>query len=94
MLFRATIFDLDGTLLDTLDDIANAANHVLAAQGFPTHPNPHYRKLIGEGVVRLISRALPDTPQDEATVQMCVHACQFAVKASQEFAGENHPPLR
>ena len=74
MPFRATIFDLDGTLLDTLDDIANAANRVLAARGFPTHPNPHYRTFIGEGVVKLLLRALPETHQDEETVQACVGA--------------------
>jgi phosphoglycolate phosphatase len=74
MPFRATIFDLDGTLLDTLDDIANAANRVLAARGFPTHPNPSYRTFIGEGVVKLMGRALPERHQDEATVQACVSA--------------------
>jgi phosphoglycolate phosphatase len=74
MQFRATIFDLDGTLLDTLDDIANAANRVLVARGFPTHPNPNYRTFIGEGVVKLMLRALPETHQDEATVQACVGA--------------------
>jgi phosphoglycolate phosphatase len=74
MPFRATIFDLDGTLLDTLDDIANAANRVLAARGFPTHPNPSYRTYVGEGVVKLMLRALPETHQDEATVQACVRA--------------------
>jgi phosphoglycolate phosphatase len=72
MLFRATIFDLDGTLLDTLDDIANAANGVLAARGFPTHPNADYRTFIGEGVVKLMLRALPNTHRDEATGQACV----------------------
>ena len=74
MPFRATIFDLDGTLLDTLDDIANAANRVLAVRGFPTHPNPNYRSFIGEGVVKLMLQALPKTHQDEATVQACVGA--------------------
>ena len=74
MLFRATIFDLDGTLLDTLDDIANAANCVLAARDFPTHPNPHYRRFIGDGIVKLMLRALPETHQDDATVQTCVAA--------------------
>jgi phosphoglycolate phosphatase len=72
MPFRATIFNLDGTLLDTLDDIANAANRVLAARGFPTHPNANYRTFIGEGVVKLMLRALPGAHQDEATVQACV----------------------
>jgi len=74
MPFRATIFDLDGTLLDTLDDIANAANRVLAARGFPTHPNPHYRTFIGEGVVKLMLRALPEAHRDEATAQTCAGA--------------------
>ncbi len=74
MTLHAAIFDLDGTLLDTLDDIANAANRVLAARGFPTHHNAHYRTFIGEGVVRLILRALPETHQDEPTVQACVRA--------------------
>jgi phosphoglycolate phosphatase len=74
MPFHATIFDLDGTLLDTLDDIATAANHVLAAQGFPPHPNRSYRTFIGDGVVKLMLRALPETHQDEVTVQACVGA--------------------
>jgi phosphoglycolate phosphatase len=74
MPFRAIIFDLDGTLLDTLDDIANAANRVLSARGFPTHPTANYRTFIGEGVIRLMLRALPKTHQDEATVQACVGA--------------------
>jgi phosphoglycolate phosphatase len=74
MPFRATIFDLDGTLLDTLDDIANAANHVLAVRGFPTHPIPDYRAFIGDGVVKLLSRVLPEEHRDEATVQACVRA--------------------
>ncbi len=74
MPFRAVIFDLDGTLLDTLDDIANAANRVLASRAFPTHPNVQYRTWIGEGVLRLISRALPEGHQDQATVPACADA--------------------
>jgi len=72
--FRATIFDLDGTLLDTLDDIANAANRVLAARGFPTHPNADYRTFVGDGVVTLMSRVLPEEHRDQATLQACVGA--------------------
>ncbi|HOX55433.1 MAG TPA: HAD family hydrolase [Candidatus Paceibacterota bacterium] len=70
--FRAAIFDLDGTLLDTLDDIANASNCVLAARGFPTHLNSRYRTFVGDGVVKLMARALPEPHRDEATVQACV----------------------
>jgi phosphoglycolate phosphatase len=74
MPFRAAIFDLDGTLLDTLDDIANAANTVLAPRGFPTHPNASYRTFIGDGVIKLMLRALPQAHQDDATVQASVGA--------------------
>jgi phosphoglycolate phosphatase len=76
MLFRAVIFDLDGTLLDTLEDIGDSANKVLVDRGFPAHPIPRYREFIGEGVVRLIKCALPEASQDPATVQMCVEAYQ------------------
>jgi phosphoglycolate phosphatase len=76
MRYHAVVFDLDGTLLDTLEDIANAANRVLSDQGFPIHPVPMYREFIGEGVVRLIRRVLPDKNQDEATVQACADAYQ------------------
>ncbi|HOC56874.1 MAG TPA: HAD family hydrolase [Verrucomicrobiota bacterium] len=76
MPIRAVVFDLDGTLLDTLEDIADAANRVLVGRGFPTHPISRYRGFIGEGVVRLMKCALPEPNQDPATVQACVEAYQ------------------
>ena len=74
MLYRVVLFDLDGTLIDTLEDISNAANRVLATQGFPTHPLDIYRELIGEGAVRLITRVLPQEKRDADTVQTCLEA--------------------
>ncbi|MFM8250540.1 MAG: HAD family hydrolase [Planctomycetota bacterium] len=59
MRFRAAIFDLDGTLVDSLADIANAANEVLEKQGFPTHPIADYRYFVGDGVSKLFQRILP-----------------------------------
>ncbi|MGK3808247.1 HAD hydrolase-like protein, partial [Enterococcus faecium] len=56
---RAVTFDLDGTLLDTLDDIADSANAVLSTAGYPTHPNGDFRRFIGDGVAVLFARALP-----------------------------------
>lgn len=58
MPYRAVLFDLDGTLLDTLEDIADAANAVLRAHGFPPHPAESYRQFIGSGVEILFRRAL------------------------------------
>lgn len=56
---RAFIFDLDGTLLDTLADIGNACNAVLAAHGYPTHQLDAYRRMVGNGFGMLLRRALP-----------------------------------
>jgi len=65
MEIRAILFDLDGTLADTLADIAFSMNHALAACGLPTHAPEAYRALVGEGVERLVERALPADRLDE-----------------------------
>ena len=56
---QAVIFDLDGTLVDTVEDIANAVNDTLADFGYPTHPIGFYKKSIGGGINDLIRRSLP-----------------------------------
>jgi len=56
---RAVLFDLDGTLLDSLHDIGASLNHALEVHGLPPHPLPAYRHFVGEGVQVLVSRALP-----------------------------------
>jgi len=53
------IFDLDGTLADSLEDIASAMNRTLAVHEFPLHPISAYRTFVGEGVRKLVERALP-----------------------------------
>ena len=63
---RAVLFDLDGTLLDTLDDIGRSANQALHEGGFPEHPIASYRRFIGDGVAVLFQRALPPGSADEA----------------------------
>ena len=57
---RAALFDLDGTLLDSLHDIGAAMNHALTTYGLPPHPLPAYRYFVGEGVRTLVARALPE----------------------------------
>ena len=57
--FKAIIFDLDGTLLDSLEDIADSVNIVLKNAGFPTHPLEAYKYFIGDGIDVLVRRALP-----------------------------------
>jgi phosphoglycolate phosphatase len=68
---RAVLFDLDGTLLDTLDDIASAMNLVLKRRGFPVHPVQAYRFFIGHGSRTLVERALPRERRQAETVDAC-----------------------
>lgn len=58
--FQAAIFDLDGTLLNTIDDLADSLNEVLKAEGLPTHAPDDYRLMVGNGLETLVVRALPE----------------------------------
>jgi phosphoglycolate phosphatase len=64
---RAVVFDLDGTLLDTLADIASSVNQVLAELSFPVHSIDEYRHFVGDGMNVLMQRVLPEEQRDEAT---------------------------
>jgi phosphoglycolate phosphatase len=68
MLFKAVLFDLDGTLLDTLEDIASSVNLVLLKHDFPTHGIDDYRSFISNGVATLIKRSLPKDNRNEETI--------------------------
>ncbi len=71
---QAVIFDLDGTLLDSLADIAAAMNRVLAARDLPQHPQAAYRFMVGEGMATLVERALPPERRDPASRQAALDA--------------------
>ncbi|MBQ7531687.1 MAG: HAD family hydrolase [Paludibacteraceae bacterium] len=62
------IFDLDGTLLNTIDDLGYACNHALTALGYPAHPISAYPAMVGNGINNLIRRALPEAERTEANV--------------------------
>jgi phosphoglycolate phosphatase len=72
MRVKAVLLDLDGTLLDTLEDIANSVNSALVRYGLPTRSVDAYRYFIGDGVTMLISRALPDENRDSDIIAKCV----------------------
>jgi len=62
------IFDLDGTLLNTIDDLGFACNHALQQVGYPTHPIEEFPKMVGNGINNLIRRALPETERIEENI--------------------------
>jgi phosphoglycolate phosphatase len=65
MTVHAALFDLDGTLVDSLDDLTAAVNHMLAGFGRPSLPPPSVRRLVGKGAHNLVGRAL-ETESEEA----------------------------
>lgn len=71
---KAVIFDLDGTLLDTLDDLADSFNRVLMSRGLPIHPTEAYRGFVGNGAAKLVSRALPPDKRDDGFAEDCLAA--------------------
>ncbi len=72
MTFRAVLFDLDGTLLDTLADLAGSMNAALAAMKLPVHPAEAYKQFVGDGIVMLARRALPPARRDDGAVAEAV----------------------
>lgn len=67
---KLIIFDLDGTLLNTIDDLAMATNHALAENGYPTHPVEAYNFFVGNGINKLFERALPEEARTPENVQL------------------------
>ena len=65
---QLVIFDLDGTLLDTVADLANATNQALERCGYPTHPVDAYYQFVGNGINKLFARALPEVSSSEENV--------------------------
>ncbi len=68
MLYDTVIFDLDGTLLDTLPDLHGAVNHALEENGFPERTIDEVRAFVGNGIFNLIKRAVPAGASEEATL--------------------------
>jgi phosphoglycolate phosphatase len=71
---RGVVFDLDGTLLDTLQDLADAVNRVMRLCGFPEHDSAAIASFVGDGAEALIRRALPAAERTEKQVAACLKA--------------------
>ena len=70
---KLIIFDLDGTLLNTIGDLADAVDYVMRSRNLPEHTNAEYRQMVGGGIKRLVERALPaELAENEQYVEECV----------------------
>jgi phosphoglycolate phosphatase len=70
--YKAVLFDLDGTLLDTLEDLASAVNQGLADLGFPQHPISDYKYFVGWGREEMAARSLPEGKRDPVTINRLI----------------------
>ena len=61
---KLILFDLDGTLIDSLEDLSEAVNHALGLRGLPLHTVAEYRRMVGHGVRNLVKQALPEGADD------------------------------
>ncbi len=89
MSYQAVFFDLDGTLLNTLDDIADAANAALRRLGCEEFPRESYKYLIGDGVEALVREVLPEGRSDEATKAEC--AAMLREEYGRRWSNETRP---
>lgn len=87
--FKAVIFDLDGTLLDTLRDIADSMNSALESMGYPAHAVDAYKYLTGEGVAQLAERSLPPAARDDAAVEDCIQ--RFRAAYAENYMNHSRP---
>ena len=90
-MYNTYIFDLDGTLLDTLTDLAASCNYALRAHGMPEHSIDDVRRFVGNGVRKLMERAIPDgeaNPDFEATfATFREHYMQHSLDTTKPYPG-------
>ncbi len=67
-MIKAVLFDLDGTLVNSLEDLASSTNYALESFGFPTHETEKFKYFVGDGMPKLIERVLPERERNEETV--------------------------
>ena len=77
MKYKGIIFDLDGTLVNSLEDISDAMNNVLTGLNYPTHTYEAYQYFIGSGLRNLVSKALPASNNSEIDIENCFN-CMIA----------------
>lgn len=89
------LFDLDGTLVDSLRDIAESMNEVLENSGYPSHPIEAYNRFVGDGMIRLAERVLPaSVREDSEAVTACVQEMKEAYSRRWRDHSSPYPGIR
>ncbi len=87
MAYTAVIFDLDGTLLDTIGDLAASGNHVLHQLGLPPHQPEEYKAMVGYGIPNLVGRMLPpDVPEETGRQALALFRQHYEAHANDSTA--------
>ncbi len=76
-MLKLCVFDLDGTLVDTMGDISEAMNRSLVALGYKPHPKEEYYQMVGDGMVKLCQRAIPDASEEEVLKLIDLYASDY-----------------
>lgn len=92
-MFKNVLFDLDGTLLDTIDDLANAGNRVCAARGWPQHSRERFKYMVGNGIPKLVERFTPAEYRDPATLAAVREAFMAEYHAHMEDITAPYPGM-
>lgn len=87
--YKAVLFDLDGTLLDSVEDLKDSMNSVLESYGFPTHDTESYKYFVGNGMRNLVARALPPEERSQSMIDKCL--AQMQKEYSKRWANKSKP---
>ncbi len=88
-MIKAVIFDLDGTLVNSLYDLGESTNFALKQMGFPTHPTEAFKYFVGDGIPKLIERAVPENRRDPETQS---HVLDIFMRHYKEHYADNTAP--
>ncbi len=93
MPYHAAIFDLDGTLLDSIRDIAESMNQTLERLGYPGHSPDQYKIFIGDGIAQLAQRALPENARSDADVACFLASYRIAYDETWNIHSQPYPGI-
>ena len=92
-MYKTVIFDLDGTLLNTIEDLANAGNYVCQLHGWPTFTVDQYKKMVGNGIPKLVERFSPEFARDPQQLKSTLEAFLLRYSAFMQVCTAPYPGI-